>query len=170
MCGGGGHGVVSKWDKVLTRHLGWQRHSTSSEMWAAQIIYICFGLAVQTGSEQFSHCPTLPELEPEPSVQFRLCKLNHGSVQVQFRFELISEPNFGSTTTHAHPTAVPPSTLLLHTQLEYVDRVVCRTRGEQCGHSIESDGVDPHLARAAADLVKLLHAGDRPDSDHHALL
>src|SRR6266481_5563788 len=31
-------------------------------------------------------------------VQFRLCKPNHGSVQVQFRFELISELNFGSTT------------------------------------------------------------------------
>src|SRR6266481_3790446 len=30
-------------------------------------------------------------------VQFRLCKLNHGSVRVQFRFELISKPNFCST-------------------------------------------------------------------------
>src|SRR6266481_5206848 len=32
------------------------------------------------------------------SVQFGLCKLNRGSVQVQFRFKLISKPNFGSTT------------------------------------------------------------------------
>ena len=31
------------------------------------------------------------------SVQFRLHKLNRGSVRVQFRFELISKPNFGST-------------------------------------------------------------------------
>ena len=32
------------------------------------------------------------------SVQFRLCKLNCGSVLVQFRFKLFSELNFGSTT------------------------------------------------------------------------
>src|SRR6266481_9123163 len=31
------------------------------------------------------------------SVQFGLCKLNCGLVQVQFRFKLISKLNFGST-------------------------------------------------------------------------
>src|SRR6266481_10007549 len=35
------------------------------------------------------------------SVQFRLYKLNCSSVQVQFRFEPISEPNFSSTTAAA---------------------------------------------------------------------
>src|SRR6266481_1844079 len=42
------------------------------------------------------------------SVQFRLCKPNCSLVQVQFRFELISELNFGSTN-HLQTSCVLPT-------------------------------------------------------------
>src|SRR6266481_1621067 len=42
------------------------------------------------------------------SVQFGLCKLNRSLVQVQFRFKLISKPNFGSTNPHPYPSRVRP--------------------------------------------------------------
>src|SRR6266481_9981726 len=48
------------------------------------------------------------------SVQFGLCKPNRSSVRIQFRFELISEPNFGSTMTcqlnklHRYPISETP--------------------------------------------------------------